>query len=107
MFQPESVIVESDANRFADYQQHGDIEENGKSVTLAGSPVGQIAQGTTPPGNQEDDQQGQSEREIRHSEPAPHAVVTARLRGIMRMRKCVDSCHWLLTRLSRKGKLRA
>src|SRR5690242_9255124 len=53
MFEAESVIVEAEAENFADGQKHGEVEKDSKWIMLACAAVGPIAQGPRPVGREQ------------------------------------------------------
>jgi hypothetical protein len=72
----ESVIVQAEAQHFADQQQQQDeIKKNRKSIVLRAQPVGKIAQPSRPARNQQNDQKCQTHDEVGDSQPPPRAVV--------------------------------
>jgi len=57
VFQPEAVVVESQAEHFADQGQYEDIEDDRQHITLKGAPVGEIANRAAPARNDENEEE--------------------------------------------------
>src|SRR5208337_1243082 len=88
--QAEADEVEGHAQDFCDDGEHQDVEEDGEEIALIGALIRPVAEFARPARDQQDDEQGEANHRVGHTQPALNAIVAAYLRRIGRLR--IYSC---------------